>query len=129
MDARDCAISSRENVGSGVDEGSGVPLGDRAAFSAATIESGRLRGRSGDWEFGRRCQESGEFLEGIALDGVTFTETFLMRSDSEMTRSPSEGAVFSFVGEFVAPVNLSIASSTPLSRRGLGSESTLGDND
>jgi hypothetical protein len=52
-----------------------------------------------------------------------------MRSDSEITRSPTKGAVFSFVGEFEGPVNLSIASSTPVSRRGLGPESSLGDND
>jgi hypothetical protein len=99
LEAKDCAISSRERVGSAVDVGSGVALGDRAAFSAATIESGLLRGRSGDWEFGRRCQDSGEFLDGIAFDGDAFTEIFLMRSDSEMTCSPSKGAVFSFAEE------------------------------
>jgi hypothetical protein len=131
LDARDCAISSRESVGSAADDGSGVTLGDRAAFSAATIDRGRLRGRSGDWEFGRRCHESGELLEGIAFDGVAFTEIFLMRSDSEITRSPSNGAVFSFVGELETPVNLSIASPTPVSRREseLDSESSLGDSD
>jgi hypothetical protein len=131
LDASDCEISSRESVGSAVDAGSGVALGDRAAFSAATIESGRLLGRSGDWEFGRRCQDSRESLEGIAFDGDALTEIFLIRSDSEITRSSSNGAVFSFVGEFVVPANLSISSPTAVSRRDSEAHSGLiwGDKD
>lgn len=46
--ARDCAICSRERVVS-VEEtgdGSGVALGERAAFSVATIDKGRVRGLS-----------------------------------------------------------------------------------
>jgi hypothetical protein len=38
-----------------------------AAFSAATIDSGRLLGRSGDCEFGRLCHDSGEALAGGRL--------------------------------------------------------------
>jgi hypothetical protein len=52
LDANDWAICSRERGCSeaGSDEGSGeaVGLGDRTAFSVATIDKGRLRGRSDD---------------------------------------------------------------------------------
>lgn len=46
------------------EEGSGVARGERAAFSEATIESGR--------EFGRLCHDNGEFRESTALDGDDF---------------------------------------------------------
>lgn len=114
-----------------VDEGSGVALGDRAAFSVATIDSGRLRGRSEDCEFGRRCHESVEFLEGgMTLEGEAFMEETRFRP--AISLSISIGAVFSFVGEIEVPVNRSIASSTNMSRRTSesscpGSGSILGD--
>lgn len=86
-----------------------MALGDRAAFSAATIDRGRLRGRSDASEGGRRCcQLSGEFLEGIALDGEAFIET-------GRSFSVREGP-FSFVGEAETPVNRSIASLIDVSR-------------
>lgn len=93
----------------------GVARGDRAAFSVATADRGRLCTRSEDCEFGRRCQERGEFLEGMALEGEGFMETFRLKSASAVTRSVSKGEVFSFVGD-VEPVKRSIASLTPISR-------------
>ena len=115
MEARDCAIWSLDSVGSATEEGSGVARGDRDAFSVATIDRGRLRGRSEDWELGRRCQDKGEFLEGMALEGEAFMETFRLESDSVMTRSATNGEAFSFVGDDEAPVSLSIASLIPFS--------------
>lgn len=52
-----------------------MAFGDRAAFSGAAMDSGLLE-RSEVCEFGRRCQDRGEFREGIALEG----EEGLMRS-------------------------------------------------
>lgn len=50
--------------------GVGVALGDRAAFSVATIDSGRLRGRSGDCDVGLLCHASGVLLvDGIPAEG------------------------------------------------------------
>lgn len=131
FEARDCAICSREGVDSAVGDISLVEAirGDRAAFSVATIDSGRLCARSEDWEdceLGRRCQDKGEpgFLEGMALEGEGFIEVFCLNSGSEITRTASEGAVFSFDGE-IEPVSRSIASSTALSRRGANSAFAL----
>jgi hypothetical protein len=93
-----------------------VALGDRAAFSVATIDSGRLRGRSEDCELGRRCHERGEFFEGgMALEGDALIEETRLRS--AISLSTSIGAVFSCVGEVDVPVNRSIASPTNMSRR------------
>lgn len=116
MEASDCAICSRESVGSVADAetGSGVPLGERAAFSVATIESGRLRGRSEAWEFGRRCHERGEFREGNAFEGDDFMGDIRFEPDSANSRSSSNGTWFSFVGELDS---LSIALSIAESRR------------
>ena len=110
--------------------GSGVALGDRAAFSVATIESGRLRGRSDDCELGRRCQERGEFLDGgIAVECEAFIR---FRSDTSFPCRPSNGAEFSFVGDVEEPFHpSSIASSWVASRRDSGSWSgcIFGDPD
>jgi hypothetical protein len=112
LDARDCAICSRESMGS--DEGSGVDLGDRAAFSTATIDNGLLLGRSDDCESGRLCQDRGEFREGIAADGEVL-EIFRIWSDSGETRSELYSNEFSFTGDEF-PINLSIVSSIATSR-------------
>jgi hypothetical protein len=98
----------------------------------ATIDSGRLRGRSEDCEVGRRCHERGEFFEGgMALEGEALIEE--TRLSPEISLSMSMGAVFSLVGDVEVPVNRFIASSTTISRcapessRG-GVGSILGDN-
>ena len=92
-----------------------MPLGDRAAFSVATIERGRLRGRSE--EVGRCCQLKVGFLEGIPLDGEALIEDSRFGTESAASRVPTT-CVFSFSGEVAGDVNRSIASSTAVSRRG-----------
>lgn len=102
--------------------GSGVALGDRAAFSVATIDSGRLRGRSEDCEVGRLCHERGEFFEGgMALEGEALIEETLLRP--AISLSISMGAVYSLVGEVEVPMSRRASES---SRCGAGS--ILGDS-
>jgi hypothetical protein len=121
LDASDCAICSRERLCSEVDanEGSGVgvALGDRAAFSVATIDKGRLRERSDDDEFGRRCQLRVELLGGIALDGDALIEQSRFGAKSATSRSPLIGGGSSFVGGVEKP-DPSITSSICVSRCG-----------
>ena len=103
-------VGSAANTG----DGSGVALGDRAAFSVATIDNGRLRGRSEACEVGRLCQFKGEFLEGIAFDGEAFIGDTPFEDKSVERRSSFViGGWFSFVGD----VEVFIAS---MSRRGVG---------
>jgi hypothetical protein len=105
-----------------------VARGERAAFSVATIDSGRLRGRSEACEFGRRCHERGEFFEvGMALEGEALMEA--TRFNPAMSFSISIGAVFSFAGEVEVAI---IASSPEMSRRASESccrGSILGDKE
>ena len=91
-----------------------MALGDLAAFSAATIERGRLRGRSAVWEVGRLCQLRGEFLDGIALDGEAFIR---FKAGSTFSRSASEEGNLPFEGDAGDPIKRSIASSVAMSRR------------
>jgi hypothetical protein len=96
-----------------------VALGDLAAFSVATIDRGRLRGRSEACEVGRLCQLKGEFLDGIALDGKAFIGDTRLRDGSAESRSFSIiGEWFSFVGD-IELARGSIASRV-VSHRGLG---------
>lgn len=117
MEARLCAICSLESVDSVVGDGSGVAREDRAAFSVATIERGRLCGRSEACEFGRRCQERGD-RGGIAFVGLTFMPELRFSSVSDVLRPLSNGIKFSLVGDNELPVSLSIASSKANSRGG-----------
>lgn len=59
-----------------VDSGGDIVFGDRAAFSGAAVDIGRLLEGSEVCEFGRLCHDRGELREGIALEG----EEGLMRS-------------------------------------------------
>ncbi len=87
----------------------GVARGDRIVFSVATIDRGRFRAWSEDWEFGRRCQDNGEFLDAIVFDGDAFTATFRLGSGSFIARSPSNGNEFSFVGDVGLAMGFSMA--------------------
>lgn len=62
----------------------------RAAFSAATMDRGRLLGPA--WDVGRLCHERGERAEGMPMEGDV--RVMLVRLVSE-----SNGESFSFVGE------------------------------
>lgn len=122
FEARFCAIWSLEKVGSVADAGSGVARGDREAFSVATIERGRLRGRSDACELGRRCHERGE-RGGIVPERGAFMPELRLSSVSDALRPFSYGSEFSLVGE--SAVSLSIALSWANSR----STVSAGDND
>ncbi len=78
-------------------------------FSVATIDRGRLRAWSNDWEVGRRCQDNGVFLDGRALDGDALTAIFRLVPGSSVVRSPSDGDEFSFAGDAGLTVGFSIA--------------------
>lgn len=71
-------------------------------------------GRSEACEAGRRCQDSVGVLEGMALEGEALFEVLCLASDSGATRDIPKGEEFSFVVDVEPPVNLSIASSTPM---------------
>lgn len=60
-----------------------------AAFSAATTDSGRLLGRSEDWDWGRLCHDKG-LRVGAAIDGD-------VTPDAGFFDSASKGDSFSFV--------------------------------
>jgi hypothetical protein len=64
----------------------------RAAFSAATMDRGRLLGRSEACEVGRLCHERGDRAEGMPMEGDG--RATLVRLISE-----SNGESFSFEGE------------------------------
>lgn len=57
---------------------------------------------------GRRCQDKGEFLAGDIALGDALVETELLTSGSEMSRPPSNGELFSFVGDVEEPSIASI---------------------
>ena len=91
MDDRDWAIWSLENAVSVAEAGSaGTEV--RAAFSAATMESGRLLVLSIDWEFGRLCHEGGEGRP--PADEMEEGDVTLVRLGSK-----SKGEWFSLDGE------------------------------
>ena len=115
MEANDWAICSLVIVSSAGVDGSGVALGGRAAFSVATTDKGRCRGRSEACDLGRCCHDNVPVREGIAFEGESFVGELRLLSESILTR-PS----FSLVGE---PVKRDIASSISASR---GSESARG---
>lgn len=64
----------------------------RAAFSAATMDRGRLLGRSEACDVGRLCHESGERADGMLMEGEV--KVRLVRLISE-----SKGESFSLAGE------------------------------
>ena len=100
------------NKGSGV----GVALGDLAAFSVATTDSGRLRGLSDACESGRLCQDKVEVLEGMASEGEARSIASRARSDSILASLLSDREESCLLGALDEPVKRSIASSIPKSR-------------
>lgn len=94
----------------------------RAAFSAATMDKGRLFGRSEACEVGRLCHERGDRADGMPIEGDAAT---LVRLISE-----SNGESFSLVGELDKSISPSIRSEVGLAARcrGLPALSRLGDS-
>ena len=93
-----------------------------AAFSKATVERGRLLGRSEAWDGGRRCHERGERAAEPVAEGEVMVR--LVRFWSE-----SKGDSFSLVGESEYSFALSIESDAwPRRDRGLPGFSGPGEN-
>lgn len=109
---RDLAIWSRDIVSSVLFAGSGVDRGERAAFSVAITDSGRVRTRSDACDLGRCCHDSVGVRDGIAFDGEFFVGE-RSKLESILAWLGSLGPTFSFVGE---PIKRAIASSTAASR-------------
>jgi hypothetical protein len=92
---------------------------DRAAFSTAMVERGRLFGRSEPRDGGRLCHESGERGAPPAVED----EVRLVRLASESNRES-----FSLVGESEKSVALSMAPDERTGRdRGLPEDSRSGE--
>ena len=100
-------------VCSDADAGSGVPGELRAAFSAATIDRGRLLGRSEDCEVGRLCHDRVDRAEGMPMEGEVMDMLVRLMSDSD-------GESFSLVGELEESVALSMFSAEGGAARGRG---------
>lgn len=100
MEANACEIWSREAGWSVEGASAGVVLDRAAAFSAATIDSGRDLGRSGPCDGGLLCHDrAGDFVV-TALDG----------EDAKLVRFDSWSNTVSLVGEVERMEDRSIAS-------------------
>lgn len=101
MEANASEIWSREGAWSGEAASAGVLFDDRAAaFSAATIDSGRDLGRSGPWDGGLLCHDRAGVFVDRALDG----------EDEILVRFGSWSRTVSLIGEVGRAEDRSIVS-------------------